>query len=453
MKIVVVGIGKVGRDIADHLAKADHEVVVVDNDREDIESAINSMDVMAVCGNGASYDVLKEAGVSEADLMIATTSSDEVNILACFIAKKLGTKHTIARIRNREYEKQLHIMREDLGLSMILNPENAVSREITRVLRYPNALKINSFSNRRIEMLEYRIEDGSPLIGRELRELGSFLNTQFLICVVERDDALYIPDGYFVLNPRDKIYLTAEPSEIDKFLRRIGILKERVKNVMMVGASTTAFYLARELENTDMKLTIIDQDESLCVKFSESLPKVSVVCGDATDSDLLTEEGIEDSNAFIALTGLDETNIILSMFAKEKKVDKVITKINKKSFANILDVQNKLDTVVSTPTVTSEIILQYISSMRDENDSTIKTVYNLIEGRVSILEFRVSSDIPFVNTHFRDLQFRKNILIAAIIHSNGQIIIPNGNDMLVEGDDVLVVTMDSDIKRLNDILK
>ena len=315
-----------------------------------VENIINVYDVMGVCGNGASYEVQKEAEVAHADLLIATTSSDEINILACLVAKKLGVQHTIARVRNPEYEKQLRFMREELGLSMAINPEKATAREIARVLRFPTAMKLESFSKGRLELVEYRLPETHRPAWDALSDLYRNFKVRVLICAVARQGETIIPSGDFELRAGDKIYLTSSPRELEQFFRHLGVFRDRASSVMIVGASKICYYLASELLEMGMSVKIIDQDEQRCMPMSERLPKALVIVGDGTDSELLQEEGIEQTDAFVAITGMDEANILMAMSAAKQSGDccKVVAKINRKSLVDLVSDESMIDSVVST---------------------------------------------------------------------------------------------------------
>ena len=292
MKIIIVGAGKVGSALTQQLSADGHNVTVVDQDPQLIDNIINIYDVMGVCGNGAVYGVQKEAEVEKAELLIATTSSDELNILSCLVARKLGAKHTIARIRNPEYEKQLRFMRDELGLSMAINPERAAAREIARVLRFPTAMKVETFSKGRLELVEYRLPADSALDGLALADLYRNIRVRVLICAVARKGGTIIPSGDFVLRAGDKIYLTSSPDQLAQFFRHLGVFRSKASTVMIVGASKICYYLTSELLNMGMSVKIIDRDEQRCIQMGEQLPKALVIVGDGTDTDLLHEEGI-----------------------------------------------------------------------------------------------------------------------------------------------------------------
>ena len=453
MKIIIVGAGKVGTALTQQLS-AGNKVTVIDENPQLIENIINIYDVMAVCGNGASYDVQKEAEVDKAELLIATTSSDEINILACLVAKKLGVKHTIARIRNPEYEKQLRFMRNELGLSMSINPEKAAAREIARVLRFPAAMKLESFSKGRLELVEYRLPEGSSLNGMQLSDLYRNIRVRVLICAVARKGETIIPSGDFVLRAGDKIYLASSPDQLSQFFQHLGVFRDRASSAMIVGASQICYYLASELLEMGMSVKIIDQSEQRCIQMSERLPKALVIVGDGTDSELLHEEGIEQTDAFVAITGIDEANILMAMSAAKQAGNcKVVAKINRKSLIDLVSAESMIDSVVSAATVTTELIVQYVRAMASASGSKIKTLHRLVDGAVEALEFGVGADVPFVGVPLKDLKLKSGILLAGIVRQNGRIIIPSGSDELHVNDDVIVVTTDTTLQDIHDILQ
>lgn len=454
MRIVVVGLGKVGRALTAQLAAEEHDLVVIDQNAEIIDNIVNIYDVRGVVGNGGCYDVQKEAFEEGADLLIATTSSDEINILSCLVAKKLGTRHTIARIRNPEYEKQLRFMREELGLSMVVNPEKATAREIARVLRFPSAIKREQFCRQRFELVEYRVGPDNPMVGMPLTDLYRNIRVKILICAVARGQETIIPSGSFTLQPGDKVYLTASPRDLETFFRKLHLFKERANNIMIVGAGRMTYYLVKELQDVQKRVTVIDNNIRRCQDMSEKFPGVLVIHGDGADSELLSEERIAEMDAFVALTGMDETNIILAMYASQFNSCKVVAKINRPSFADLAAANNLVDSVVSTAAVTSEAIARYVRAMQNSLDSdNIKTLHRLVGGRVEALEFNVGHGVPFIGTPLKNLQLKDGLLIVGIVRRNGQTVIPSGDDVLSEGDDVVVVTTDTTLHALRDIVK
>ena len=453
MRIIVVGAGKVGTSLTAQLIR-EHRVTVIDQEPKLIENIINVYDVMGVCGNGASYEVQKEAEVGKADLLIATTSSDEINILACLVAKKLGVAHTIARIRNPEYETQLRFMRGELGLTMSINPEKAAAHEIARVLRFPAAMKLESFSKGRLELVEYRLPERSALDGVRLLDIYRNARARVLICAVSRKGQTTIPSGDFELKTGDKIYVTAAPDHLSAFFQYLGVFRKKASTVMIVGASKMCYYLASELLEMGMSVKIIDQNEQRCVEMSEKLPRALVIVGDGTDSELLSEEGISQTDAFVAITGLDEANILMALSAAKQSGDccKVVAKINRKSLLELVSTESLIDSVVSTGAVTTELILQYIRAMKNASASKVKTLHRIVDEKVEALEFSVTPDISFAGVPLRDLNLKRGLLLAGIVRQNGQIVIPSGNDVLHLHDDVIVVTTDTQLEDLRDIL-
>lgn len=453
MRIIVVGAGKVGTSLTAQLIR-EHRVTVIDQEPKLIENIINVYDVMGVCGNGASYEVQKEAEVGKADLLIATTSSDEINILACLVAKKLGVAHTIARIRNPEYETQLRFMRGELGLTMSINPEKAAAHEIARVLRFPAAMKLESFSKGRLELVEYRLPEGSALDGVRLLDIYRNARARVLICAVSRKGQTTIPSGDFELKTGDKIYVTAAPDHLSAFFQYLGVFRKKASTVMIVGASKMCYYLADELMHMGMSVKIVDQNEARCAQMSEQLPRALVIMGDGTDSELLAEEGIDHTDAFVALTGLDEANILMAMCASRKTEQcKVVAKINRRSLMDLVSSEGIIDSVVSARDVTTELIVQYVRAMEGAAGSQIKTLHRLVEGAVEALEFHVDRDPDLVNVPLRELKLRSGVLIAGIVRRDGEIVIPGGNDTIRAGDDVIVVTQDTALQELRDILR
>ena len=453
MRIIIVGAGKVGWALTQHLS-ADNRVTVIDKDAQLIDNIINIYDVMAVCGNGASYEIQQEAEAEKADLLIATTSSDETNIVACLVAKKLGVQHTIARIRNPDYEKQLHCMRDDLGLSMVINPEKATAREIARLLRFPNAMKLESFSKGRLELVEYRLPEDSMLAGIRLSDMYKNLRVRVLICAVARKGETIIPAGDFVLQGGDKIYVTSTPAQLEQFFRHLRVFRSKASSVMIVGASKMCHYLAQELIEMGMSVKIIDKSEQRCVQISERLPKALVIVGDGTDSELLREEGIDQTDAFVAITSMDEANILMAMSAaKQSDGCKVVAKINRRSLMTLVEAESMIDSVVSAASVTAELIVQYVCAMQNATGSQIQTLHHIVEGTVEALEFNITAGATCIGVPLKDLKLKSGILLAGIVRENGQIIIPSGNDAIQLGDDVIVVTTDTGLRDIRDILR
>lgn len=450
MKIIIVGCGKVGTTLAEQLNRENHDITLIDCDSEALQSISDSTDVMSVTGNGAVYQVQMEAGIKEADLLIATTNSDELNMLCCLIAKKAGNCHTIARIRNPEYSAEINYIREELNLSLAINPELAAAREIARLLRFPNAIKIELFAKGRIELLKFLIPKDSILDRMKVMDVVSRLKSNVLICAVERGDDVVIPDGNFEMKGGDKISFIAPHAECADFFRKAGIENNTVNSAMFVGGGKLTVYLAKALADTKIKIKIIEQDEERCRILSELLPHAMIIHGDGSDQKLLLEEGIRQTEAFASLTGFDEENILLSLYAASQSRAKLITKVNKIAFENVINALN-LGSVIYPKMLTADIILQYVRAMQNSMGSNIETLHKIVADKAEALEFRVRGDSPVLGIPLEKLRTRNNLLVACI-NRNGRIIMPRGKDTLEAGDTVIIVTTHTGLNDLKDIL-
>ena len=450
MKIIIVGCGKVGTTLAEQLNRENHDITLIDCDSEALQSISDSTDVMSVTGNGAVYQVQMEAGIKEADLLIATTNSDELNMLCCLIAKKAGNCHTIARIRNPEYSAEINYIREELNLSLAINPELAAAREIARLLRFPNAIKIELFAKGRIELLKFMIPKDSILDRMKVMDVVSRLKSNVLICAVERGDDVVIPDGNFEMRGGDKISFIAPHADCADFFRKAGIENNTVNSAMFVGGGKLTVYLAKALADTKIKIKIIEQDEERCRILSELLPHAMIIHGDGSDQKLLLEEGIRQTEAFASLTGFDEENILLSLYAASQSRAKLITKVNKIAFENVINALN-LGSVIYPKMLTADIILQYVRAMQNSMGSNIETLYKIVADKAEALEFRVRGDSPVLGIPLEKLRTR-NTLLVACINRNGRIIMPRGKDTLEAGDTVIIVTTHTGLNDLKDIL-
>ena len=450
MKIIIVGCGKVGTTLAEQLNRENPDITLIDCDSEALQSISDSTDVMSVTGNGAVYQVQMEAGIKEADLLIATTNSDELNMLCCLIAKKAGNCHTIARIRNPEYSAEINYIREELNLSLAINPELAAAREIARLLRFPNAIKIELFAKGRIELLKFMIPKDSILDRMKVMDVVSRLKSNVLICAVERGDDVVIPDGNFEMRGGDKISFIAPHADCADFFRKAGIENNTVNSAMFVGGGKLTVYLAKALADTKIKIKIIEQDEEQCRILSELLPHAMIIHGDGSDQKLLLEEGIRQTEAFASLTGFDEENILLSLYAASQSRAKLITKVNKIAFENVINALN-LGSVIYPKMLTADIILQYVRAMQNSMGSNIETLYKIVADKAEALEFRVRGDSPVLGIPLEELRTRNNLLVACI-NRNGRIIMPRGKDTLEAGDTVIIVTTHTGLNDLKDIL-
>ena len=452
MKIIIVGCGKVGTTLAEQLNRENHDITLIDTNGEAIQNISDSADVMGVTGNGAVYQVQMEAGIQDADLLIATTNSDELNMLCCLIAKKAGNCHTIARIRNPEYSSEIRYIREELNLSLAINPELAAAREIARLLRFPSAIKIEPFAKGRIELLKFLIPEHSLLNDMRVMDVVNRLKSNVLICVVERGNDVVIPDGNFVMKKGDKISFIASHQGSADFFKKAGVDNNIVKSAMVVGGGKLTHYLCRLLEDTKIKIKIIERDEERCRQLSELLPKAMIIHGDGTDEQLLLEEGIRQTEAFASLTGFDEENIMLSLYASSQSKAKLITKVNKIAFENVINSLN-LGSLIQPKMLTAEIILQYVRAMQNSmGSSNIETLYKIAADKAEALEFRVKEGSPVLGIPLEKLKLIDNLLVACI-NRGGTIITPRGKDTVEAGDTVIVVTTHTGLNDLTDILR
>ena len=452
MKIIVIGDGKVGRTIVEHLCTEGHEVTIIDKNSKNIEEIVNQYDVLGVCGNGASYDVLKEAGAEKADLVVATTTNDETNILSCLISERIGAKASIARVRNHEYSNQIEIIRNDLGIDMIINPEKEASDEITKILNFPEAIRVDSFAKGNVDLVQFFIPEGNPLVGETLLSIYQKYQIKVLVCAVQRGDDVFIPTGSFTINAKDRIYVTANSkATLRQFVEKVELVEKKLKNVLIIGGGKIATYLGGDLAKNRFKVKLIEKDHDRCLELSQILPNATIVHGDGSDQRVLTEEGLESTDALVALTGSDEENIIISMYAKQQKVKKVVTKINKSSYVGILE-SVSISSVVSTKDVTASKIISYIRAINNTRGSNVITLYKLVNNKVEALEFQAKENKRLLNIPLRELKLKENILFAGIIHDNN-VIIPSGNDFISLNDTVIVVTTNQFLSDLDEILE
>ena len=450
MKIVIIGDGKVGYKLAKQLSSEKYDILLIDNNEEKLRKSVERMDVFCVAGEGGSVEVQQRADVPHADLVIACTSTDECNMLSCLIARRLGARHTIARVRNPIYYKQIDFLKKDLHLSMVVNPELIVAGDITRLLLFPDASKVETFVKGRVELVEFPIHCGK-LEGLSLSELYARFQVQVLVCVVESGETVLIPDGDYILKAGDKLHIAASHQNMEQFFKKIALRKEKIKNAMICGGGRVAYYLASQLCNLGMNVKIIERNRERCEELCELLPKATIINGDATEHDLLIEEGIEKTDAFIALTGMDEENIIMSLFASKQSVSKVIVKINEDRRAMMID-ELGLDSIVSAKTATADAILGYVRARRNSQCSAnVETMYQLLDGRVEALEFIIKSENAYTGVPLKDLNLKVNNIIACIARGR-KIIIPNGDDSIQVGDSVVIITMTKQIRDLDDIL-
>ncbi len=450
MNIVIVGDGKVGATLVEHLSAEGHNVVVIDRDQKIVEQMVNSYDVMGICGNGANCEIQLEAGVDSADLFIAATSSDELNILSCLMAKKAGAQHTIARVRNPDYLNQIPFFKDALGLSMVVNPEFDAANEIAKVLRFPTAINIETFYRGLVDLVELKIEQGNPLCDMPLTDIFNKFNVKVLVCAVQRKNEVIIPRGDFVLKVGDKIHVTAPRGVLVSFFKQIKIYKHRTKNIMIIGGGKMGYYLARQLcETGGYNIKIIENNLERCEKLCELLPDADIIFGDGTDKEILIEQGLDGQDAFVALTTIDEENIISSMYASSLGVSKTVAKVNRVSYEVLESIG--MDSAFSSKTIAANKIIAYARAIENSGEeSSVQTLYKLLGGRVEALEFEITSDFSEIGIPLKDLNLKKDTLIACIIR-NHKVIYPGGNDCIELEDRVVIVTKSNHISSINEI--
>ena len=451
MKIVIVGCGNVGSALAEQLSKEGHNITVIDEKESLVKDITNIYDVMGIVGNGAVYSVQLEAGVNEADLMIAVTGKDELNLLSCLIAKKAGVCHTVARVSDPVYYREIAYIKEELGLSLVINPEYAVASEIARLLKFPSALKIDTFAKGRVELVKYCLRAESPLCELTLQDVANRFRSDVLICTVERGEEVFIPKGDFRLKAEDEITFVAASSKIAAFFKKIGVPTTRAKDVMIVGGGETSYYLAKQLGDMGIHVKIIDRSQERCEELSELLPETMIICGDGTDRDLLLEEGMATAESFVTMTNIDEENIMLSLFAKSLSRAKIITRLHRIAYDEIIDSLD-LGSIVYPKYITAESIIKFVRAMHNSMGSNIETLYRLNDNRVEALEFLIREDCPLIGVPLQDLKLKKNILVCSINH-RGNITTPNGQSVISVGDTVVVVTTQTGFHDIGDILE
>lgn len=450
MRLVIVGAGKVGATLVDKLSSEDHDVIIVDKDAQCVESVLNKYDVQGVCGGGCDREILDEAGADKADFVIACTDRDESNILCCMMAKKMGAKHTIARVREPEFFSELEEMSREFGIDMIFNPEYRTAKEIAEVLQFPSAINIETFAGGTMSIIELKINAGNPIIGKAISDIIKEYELKILFGLVDRKGQVFIPRGDFVIEENDHVFITATVRELAAFSKKIHIYKQRSKSIFIIGGGKIAYYLANELSEGGINVKIIEIDEKRCIELSEELPHATILLGDGTDQEVLDEEGIKNSDACVALTGIDEQNVIISLYAASRNVGKVITKVDSRTVSRM--VRNLgLDTVLAPRNVIANDILRFVRACQAGADAGLNSLYKLHES-VEALEFTVSDDYEFLNVPLKDLKIKRNFLVSGIVRDK-EYIVPTGESKFLLGDRVLIITTDKRITDLNQIVK
>lgn len=438
MKIVIVGDGKVGFTLSKLLSEAGHELVVIDSNSAVLRESQEALDVAVVIGNGACVEVQRDADVQHSDVLIAATSSDEINLLCCMVARKLGCKSTIARVRNPAYDAQLRLLKEELGLSLSINPERTAAREIFRILQLPSFLKRDSFAKGRVELVELKLKHDNALVNKKLSELSGLGRLNALICAVDRDGEITIPSGSFELREGDKITIAADTAGLANLLRQLHVGIQKAQSVMIVGGSRIAEYLAAMLLRAHVHVTIIEKHRTRCEMLSEMLPEALIIHGDGSQQELLLSEGIRQTDALVTLTGMDEENLIISMFGNYIGVPKTITKINRTEYSEVF-ADKGIDTIVSPKLLTADEIVSYVRAMSNTTGGSVVTLYRISGGKAEAVEFFIKNDAPYLNIPLSQLALKPNILIVSIIRAR-KVILPKGSDSMQKGDTVVVIT-------------
>lgn len=450
LNIIIVGCGKVGSTLVEQLSQEGHDITIIDQNAQKVQEISNLYDVMGLVGNGASYSVQIEAGIENTDLIIAVTDSDELNLLCCTVAKQVGDCAAIARVRNPDYSEEVGYLQEKLGLTMIINPELEAAKFASRILYLPTALEVNSFAHGRAELIKFKIPEGNMLHHMTIAKLSKTVTAKLLICAIERDGEVYIPSGDFEMQHGDIVSFVSTRKVATQFFEEIGFKTHQVKDTMIIGGGKAAYYLAKQLLNMGISVKIIEQDQKRCEQLSILLPKAIIINGDGTDPELLKEEGIEYVESFVPLTGIDEENVMLTLHAKQISNAKVITKINRIAFKDVIS-QLDLGSVVYPKYITAEAIIAYVRARKTAMDSNIETLSHMFDHRAEAIEFRVDHDSEITNTPLMDLPLKKNLLIS-FISRRGSIIIPSGQDCIKVGDTVMIVTTHTGFSDIRDIL-
>jgi trk system potassium uptake protein TrkA len=450
MKIIIIGDGKVGYTLAENLSKENNDVTIIDKDPEPLKKASEYLDVMCIRGNGVSTKILMEAGVNEADLLIAATTSDEMNMVCCLTAKKLGADHTIARIRDPEYASELSALKRDLGLDMVINPEHACASEIGRVLSYPTAVNVEPFAKGRVELVEMKVVEGMSLVGMKLKEISNKIASSILIGAVLRGEEVIIPNGDFQIEENDMLYIVGRPFNVYNFCSRVGLNNDKVRSVMIIGGGRVGFYLAQYLNEAGVKAKIIEIDKDRCYELSELLPDTLIIHGDGSDEALLNSENLSDMDAVVTLTGRDEENLLTALYARQCGVQKVIAKINRINYATLIK-EMGVDCVVSPKQITANGIIKFVRGLKNAMGNPVETLYKIVGDRAEAIEFIAGQTTKFLNIPLSYLKLVDGVIFAAIVRKN-EIIIPHGKDVVKLGDSVILIVKDKQFSDFNDII-
>lgn len=452
MQVIIVGCGKVGRTLAEQLQEEDDiDLTLIDTSAEKIAAVTENVDAMGIVGNGASINVLMEAGVDTADILIAVTASDELNLLCCLIAQKTGQCHTIARVRNPLYSKEIGFIKERLGISMIINPELAAAQEISKLLRFPSAIKIDTFARGRVELLKFKVLPEFGLDGLSIIQIMSRFRADLLFCAIESKESVSIPGGNHIIHEGDVVSILATPQNAADFFRQIGLKTNQVKNAIIVGGGTISVYLSLALLDMKIDVKVVEKDRVRCEVLSEQLPQATIICGDGTDSELLMEEGLEDAESFVALTNMDEENVFLALHAKAVSGAKLVAKVNRLAFDEVIDSLD-IGSVIYPKYITADHILQYVRAMQNSIGSNVETLYHILDNQAEALEFAIRESSSVVGIPLAELKLKKNLLVGCL-HRKGNVRIPRGQDTIQVGDTVIIVTTNKGLHDITDILE
>ena len=451
MQIIIVGCGKVGRTLAEQLQEEDTDITLIDINADTINEIIDEVDAMGVVGNGASINTLMEAGIETADILIAVTVSDEMNLLCCLIAQKTGHCHTIARVRNPIYSKEIGFIKERLGVTMIINPELAAAQEISRLLRFPSAIKIDTFARGKVELLKFKVMPEFNLDGKSIQEITEHFRCDVLFCAIEGKDFTTIPGGTNTIRNGDMVSILATPQNAAAFFKKIGLKTHQVKNAIIVGGGTISYYLTKALLDMNISVKVIEQNEARCEVLSDLIPEATIINGDGTNRSLLMEEGLSRAEAFVSLTNLDEENVFLALFAKTVSKAKLVAKVNRLAFDDVIDSLD-IGSVIYPKYITADYILQYVRAMQNSIGSNIETLYHILDNQAEALEFAIRENSPVVGIPLSELNLKKNLLVG-YLNRNGVVKIPRGHDTIQVGDTVIIVTTHKGLRDITDILE
>lgn len=449
MKVIIIGDGKVGYSLAENLSGEDNDVTIIDKNPEALRKANEYLDVMCIKGNGVSTKILTEAGIDECDLLIAATASDEMNMVCCLTGKKLGAAHTVARIRDPEYADELTLLKKELGLDLVFNPERAAAREIARMFRFSQAMNIEVFAKGRVEMVEVRVTDSMIIAGMRLKDISARVSSSILIGAILRDDEVIIPKGDDVVQADDTIHIVGQPNIVSSFLKQIGLHGQRVKNVMITGGGRIAYYLAKSLEEAGIRVKIIEIDHERCIALSELLPHTMIIHGDGSDEAVLNSENLSDMGAFVALTGRDEDNFMAALLANQAGVPRVVAKINRMNYLSVIK-KAGIDSVINPSLITTNLILRYVRGMKNAFGNSIEALYKIVGDKAEAIEFFVQEKASYLDIPLKKLKIADGVLVAVLVRKN-DIIIPHGEDMIKMGDSVILISTNKKIAALSDI--